>query len=106
MNRAFLSRLSNLHRDAIANWASVGAYDGVHLLYQMVAAAGKDGPAAVKAVLNMAWESPRGPLTMDPKTRTVIQNVYIREVERNAQTGLLENVEKGVIATVGDLGWK
>ena len=106
MNRAFLDRLSDLHSGAIANWASVGAYDGVHLLYQMVAAAGKDGPAAVKAALNMAWESPRGPLKMDPKTRTVIQNVYIREVKRNAETGLLENVEKGVIATVGDLGWK
>lgn len=106
MNRAFLSRLSQLHKDAIANWASVGAYDGVHLIYKMVEAAGSDGPAAVKAALNMAWESPRGPLKMDPETRTVIQNVYIREVERNADTGLLENVEKGVIATVGDLGWK
>ena len=106
MNRAFLSRLSQLHKDAVANWASVGAYDGVHLIYKMVEAAGSDGPAAVKAALNMAWESPRGPLKMDPETRTVIQNVYIREVERNADTGLLENVEKGVIATVGDLGWK
>ena len=106
MNRAFLSRLSQLHTDAIANWASVGAYDGVHLLYKMVEAAGSDGPAAVKAALDMAWESPRGPLKMDPQTRTVIQNVYIREVERNAETGLLENAEKGVIATVGDLGWK
>lgn len=106
MNRAFLKQLSQLHGDAIANWASVGAYDGVHLLYKMVEAAGSDGPAAVKAALNMAWESPRGPLKMDPQTRTVIQNVYIREVERNAETGLLENAEKGVIATVGDLGWK
>lgn len=106
MNRAFLSWLSQLHTDAVANWASVGAYDGVHLIYKMVEAAGSDGPAAVKAALNMAWESPRGPLKMDPETRTVIQNVYIREVERNADTGLLENVEKGVIATVGDLGWK
>ena len=106
MNRAFLSTLSEIHGDAVANWASVGAYDGVHLIYKMVEAAGSDGPAAVKAALDMAWESPRGPLKMDPQTRTVIQNVYIREVERNASTGLLENAEKGVIATVGDLGWK
>ena len=42
---------------------------------------------------------------MDPETRTVIQNVYLREVERNEETGLLENVEKSVIATVPDLGW-
>jgi len=105
MNREFLAKLAELHPDAIANWASVGAYDGVHLIYEMVKAAGSDGPAAVEAAKTMEWESPRGPLKMDPETRTVIQNVYIREVERNPETGLLENVEKGVIATVGDLGW-
>lgn len=104
-NEAFLAKLAELHPDAVANWASVGAYDGVHLLYQMIAAAGTDGPAAVEAAKGLAWESPRGPIEMDPDSRTVIQNVYIREVERNAQTGLLENAEKGVIATVGDLGW-
>ncbi|WP_341235952.1 ABC transporter substrate-binding protein [uncultured Sulfitobacter sp.] len=105
MNEMFLAKLEELHPGAVANWASVGAYDGVHLIYEMVEAAGTDGPAAVAAAVTMDWESPRGPLTMDPITRTVIQNVYIREVERNADTGLLENVEKGVIATVGDLGW-
>ncbi|MGI3166254.1 ABC transporter substrate-binding protein [Pseudooceanicola sp. 200-1SW] len=104
-NEAFLAKLAELHPDAVANWASVGAYDGVHLLYQMIAAAGTDGPAAVEAAKGLAWESPRGPIEMDPDSRTVIQNVYIREVERNAQTGLLENAEKGIIATVGDLGW-
>ncbi|TRW95340.1 ABC transporter substrate-binding protein [Paracoccus sp. M683] len=104
-NRAFLAKLNELDPKAIANWASVGAYDGVHLIYQMVAAAGSDGPAAVEAVKSLEWESPRGPLKMDPETRTVIQNVYIREVERNPDTNLLQNTEKGIIATVGDLGW-
>lgn len=104
-NAAFLATLHELHPEAIANWASVGAYDGVHLIYQMVAAAGSDGPAALEAAKGLSWTSPRGPVEMDPETRTVIQNVYIREVARNADTGLLENVEQGVIATVGDLGW-
>ncbi|WP_050900928.1 ABC transporter substrate-binding protein [Oceanicola sp. S124] len=104
-NRAFLVALAELHPEGVVNWASVGAYDGVHLIYEMVAAAGSDGPAAVEAALGLAWESPRGPIEMDPETRTVIQNVYIREVARNPETGLLENVETGVIATVGDLGW-
>lgn len=105
MNAAFLAKLAQLHPDAVANWASVGAYDGVHLIYEMIKSAGADGLAAVEAVKTMAWESPRGPLKMDPDTRTVIQNVYIREVARNAESGALENVETGVIATVGDLGW-
>lgn len=105
MNRDFLAKLAELHPDSTANWASVGAYDGVHLIYEMVKAAGSDGPAAVEAAKTMEWESPRGPLKMDPETRTVIQNVYIREVTRNPESGKLENTETGVIATVGDLGW-
>jgi len=105
LNAAFTSRLSEMFPGAIANWASVGAYDGTHLIYEMVAAAGSDGPAAIEAAKGLEWESPRGPLKMDPETRTVIQNVYIREVERDPDTGLLVNREKGVIATVGDLGW-
>lgn len=105
MNDAFKGKLTELFPDAIANWASVGAYDGTHLIYQMVAAAGSDGPAAVESVLDLEWESPRGPLKMDPDARTVIQNVYIRAVERDADSGLLVNREQGIIATVGDLGW-
>lgn len=105
MNDEFKAQLTGLFPDAVANWASVGAYDGTHLIYQMVAAAGSDGPAAVESVLDLEWESPRGPLKMDPDARTVIQNVYIRTVERDADSGLLVNREQGIIATVGDLGW-
>ncbi len=105
MNRAFLAEIAKLDDPAPVNWASVGAYDGVHLIYEMVEAAGSDGPAAVEHAKGLEWESPRGPLKMDPDSRTIIQNVYHRVVERNAETGLLENVETGVIATVGDLGW-
>lgn len=104
-NAAFKSKLTELFPDAVANWASVGAYDGTHLIYHMVAAAGSDGPAAVQSALGLEWESPRGPVSMDPDARTVVQNVYIREVERDADSGQLVNREKGVIATVGDLGW-
>jgi len=105
LNRKFTTRLSEMFSDSVANWASVGAYDGVHLIYHMVEAAGSDGPAAIESAKGLEWESPRGPLIMDPETRTVIQNVYIREVERDGDSGLLVNREKGVIATVGDLGW-
>lgn len=104
-NRDFLARLAKLHPDAKANWASVGAYDGVHLIYNMVKANAPDGKSSVDAVLNSQWESPRGPVKMDPETRTLIQNIYIRSVERNPESSLLQNTEKGVIATVGDLGW-
>ncbi|WP_424933539.1 ABC transporter substrate-binding protein [Amaricoccus macauensis] len=105
LNREFLAAIADLDDPAPVNWANVQAYDGVHLIYHMVEAAGTDGPAAVEAALGLEWESPRGPLILDPDSRTVIQNVYHRVVERNPETGLLENVEKSIIATVGDLGW-
>ncbi|SMC76191.1 ABC transporter substrate-binding protein [Rhizobium sp. RU36D] len=105
LNREFTKALAAKFPGAVANWASVGAYDGTHLIYEMVKAAGSDGPKALEAVQGLKWDSPRGPLEMDPETHTVKQNVYIREVERDKETGLLVNREKGVIATVGDLGW-
>jgi branched-chain amino acid transport system substrate-binding protein len=105
LNREFTKALAEKFPGAVANWASVGAYDGTHLIYEMVKAAGSDGPKALEAVKGLKWESPRGPLEMDPETHTVKQNVYIREVERDKDTGLLVNREKGVIATVSDLGW-
>ncbi|PYB72584.1 ABC transporter substrate-binding protein [Rhizobium wuzhouense] len=105
LNREFNKTLTEKFPGAVANWASVGAYDGTHLIYEMVKAAASDGPKALEAVKALTWESPRGPLEMDPETRTVKQNVYIREVERDKDSGLLVNREKGVIATVGDLGW-
>ena len=103
--REFNKAIKDKFPNAITNWASVGAYDGTHLIYEMVKAAGSDGPKALEAVKALKWESPRGPVEMDPQTRTVKQNVYIRGVERDTVSGLLVNREKGVIATVGDLGW-
>ncbi len=105
LNRQFSARLAEMFPGSVANWSSVGAYDGTHLIYEMVRAAGSDGPAAIEHAKTLAWESPRGPVEMDPETRTVIQNVYIRQVERDVASGLLVNREQGVIATVGDLGW-
>lgn len=106
LNAKLIATLNELFDAPVASFPTVGAYDGTHVLYKMIEAAGGDGPAGVEAVSGMEWESPRGPLVLDPETQSIIQNVYIREVIRNPDTGLLENVEQGVIATVGDLGWQ
>jgi branched-chain amino acid transport system substrate-binding protein len=50
----------------------------------------------------LAWQSPRGPMTIDAATRDVIQNVYIRKVER--VNGKLYNVEFATIDNVKDPG--
>lgn len=94
VNRAFLEALHKIHPDAIANFATVGAYDGTHVLYAMIHATGgkRDAKKAVDAVRGMQWESPRGPVKIDPDYRSVIQNIYIRKVEKRA-SGKLYNKE-------------
>jgi branched-chain amino acid transport system substrate-binding protein len=59
-----------------------------------------DGEALINAVKGMSWESPRGPISIDPETRDVIQTVYIRRVEKVG--GKLVNVEFDKVANVKD----
>ena len=64
---------------------AVGAYDGMHLIYEALKKTkGKtDGDALLAAAKGMKWESPRGPISIDPNTRDIVQNVYIRRVEKH-----------------------
>jgi len=66
-----------------ANFISVGGYDGMHLIYAALKATnGKtDADAIIGAMKGMKWESPRGPMSIDPQTRDVVQNIYIRKVQ-------------------------
>jgi len=50
----------------------------------------------------MAWTSPRGPISIDPQTRDIIQTIYIRKVEKVA--GKLQNVEFDQVANFKDPG--
>ena len=63
---------------------AVGGYDGMHLIYEALKKTGgkTDGEALIAAAKGMAWESPRGPMSIDPETRDVVQTVYIRRVEK------------------------
>ena len=66
-----------------ANFISVGGYDGMHLIYAALQKTGgnTNADAIIAAMKGMAWESPRGPISIDPRTRDIIQNVYIRKIE-------------------------
>jgi len=81
---------------------SVGAYDGMHVIYEALKKTGgnADGEALVSAAKGMSWESPRGPMSIDPETRDVIQTVYIRRVEKVG--GELRNVEFDKVENVKD----
>ena len=78
----------------------------MHLIYETLKkTSGKtDGEALIAAAKGMAWESPRGPISIDPQTRDVIQTVYIRRVEKvgnetkNVEFDKIENVKDPVKA--------
>jgi branched-chain amino acid transport system substrate-binding protein len=81
---------------------SIGGYDGMHAIYEAVKKAhGKtDGDTLIAAAKGLKWESPRGPMMIDPETRDVVQNVYIRRVEKVG--GELVNVPFDTIPMVKD----
>ena len=83
---------------------AVGGYDGIHLVYEALKKTGgkADGDSLIAAMKGMAWESPRGPISIDPETRDIVQNVYIRKVEK--VDGELYNVEFATFEAVKDAG--
>jgi len=80
---------------------SIGGYDGMHLIYEALKKTGgkADGASLIAAAKGMKWDSPRGPMSIDPATRDVVQTVYIRKVEkvgdgfRNVVFDKFENVK-------------
>jgi len=81
---------------------SIGGYDGTHLIYEALKKTGgkTDGDALIAAAKGMSWESPRGPMMIDPETRDIVQTVYIRRVEKVG--GGLRNVEIASVPNVKD----
>jgi branched-chain amino acid transport system substrate-binding protein len=66
------------------DFASLGAYDGLHAVYEALKKTGgdADGDKMVAAIRGMAWESPRGPISIDADTRDIVSNIYMRKVEK------------------------
>jgi branched-chain amino acid transport system substrate-binding protein len=90
--------------DAHPNFMAVGGWDGMHIIYEMVTKLGgkMDGAKAVDAVKGMTIQSPRGPITIDAATRDVVQDVYVRKVEKVGSQH--RNVEFDKVAHVKDPG--
>lgn len=83
---------------------AVGGYDGIHLVYEALKKTGgkTDGDSLIAAMKGMKWESPRGPISIDPETRDIVQDIYIRKVEK--VDGELYNVEFTKFDAVKDPG--
>lgn len=102
MNKAFVDAYRK-QTGSRANFMAVSGYDGMHLIYEALRKTGgfADGQALVSAMKGMAWESPRGPMSIDRATGEVVHNVYIRKVEK--ANGELHNVEFARFEAVKDL---
>jgi len=102
MNKVYVEAIKKANNGLRANFISVGGYDGMHLIYEALKKTGgrTDGDGLIAAMKGMAWESPRGPISIDPETREIIQNIYIRKVEKIG--GELYNTEIATVEAVKD----
>jgi branched-chain amino acid transport system substrate-binding protein len=103
-NRAFLEAYRVGNPNARPNFMAVGGFDGMHLIAEGMARTGgsTDGDRLLAAMRGLSWTSPRGPMTIDANTRDVVQDIYIRRVER--RDGQLWNIEFDRVAQVRDPG--
>ena len=104
-NKAFLQAYKQVAPDSgRANFMTVGAFDGMALIYDIVAKLdGKiDADKAMEIVKGWKAQSPRGPISIDPQTRDIVQTIYVRRVEK--RDGELWNVEFDKIDNVSDPG--
>jgi branched-chain amino acid transport system substrate-binding protein len=104
-NKAFVKAYNDDYKRN-PDFFSVGGYDGMHLIYEALRKTGgkADGDSLIAAAKGMKWESPRGPMWIDPETRDVVQTIYIRRVEKvggelvNVAIDKVENVKDPVKA--------
>jgi branched-chain amino acid transport system substrate-binding protein len=106
LNKSFVEAFKKAN-NIRPNFMGVGGYDGMALITKALektkgATGGDDLVAAMKG---MAWESPRGPISIDPATRDIVQNIYVRKVEKvggelyNVEFATFEAVKKFLVST-------
>jgi branched-chain amino acid transport system substrate-binding protein len=102
LNQKFVKEYQGVANGRNPDFFSIGGYDGMHAIYETLKKSGgkTDGDTLIAAAKGMKWESPRGPMMIDPDTRDVVQNVYIRKVEKVG--GELVNVPFDTIPMVKD----
>ena len=105
-NKTFVEAASRaIGNPAELSFPSVGAFDGMNVIYKMIEATGgvQDAQKAVDAVKGLSWISPRGPVSIDPESRHITQNIYLREVAK-ADDGSYYNKEIQTFEKQGDPG--
>ncbi|KQO80078.1 ABC transporter substrate-binding protein [Rhizobium sp. Leaf262] len=101
-NAAYVAQVRKANKNMRPNFMSVGGYDAMHLAYAAIDKTGgdTDGTKLIEAMKGMQWMSPRGPITIDPVTHDIVQDIYMREVKDVG--GELYNVEFATFPKVRD----
>jgi branched-chain amino acid transport system substrate-binding protein len=104
VNKKFVEAFTKANPGLRPNFMAVGGYDGMRVIYEAlkVTKGQGGGDALLAAMKGQIFESPRGPMFIDAQTRDVVQNIYLRKVEK--KDGQLYNVEFDVIKDVKDPG--
>jgi branched-chain amino acid transport system substrate-binding protein len=102
LGKAFLAGFREISGGRNPDIFAIGGYDGMHLIYESLKKTGgkADGDSLIEAAKGMKWESPRGPMMIDPETRDVVEDMYILRVEMVG--GQPKNVEFDKVRDVKD----
>ncbi|WP_440412765.1 ABC transporter substrate-binding protein [Neorhizobium petrolearium] len=101
-NKAFVEQVKKDNKGMRPNFMSVGGYDAMTLAYAALkkTEGDTDGTKLIEAMKGASWVSPRGPITIDPATRDIVQDIYMREVKE--VDGELYNVEFATYPKIKD----
>lgn len=103
VNQKFVEAYKKAYPGKRPNYMAVAAYDGMRIIYNALQSTkGATGDPLLAAMKGQTFESPRGPILINAQTRDIVQDVYIRKVERKG--GELYNVEFDVLKQVQDPG--
>jgi branched-chain amino acid transport system substrate-binding protein len=104
LNKKFVESFKKANNNLRPNFMAVGGYDGMRVIYEALKATKGNGggDALLAAMKGQIFESPRGPIFIDAQTRDIVQNIYLRKVEK--KDGQLYNIEFDVIKDVKDPG--
>ncbi len=104
MNKKFVAAFQKANPGMRPNFMAVGGYDGMHIIYEALKKTKGvgGGDALLAAMKGQLFESPRGKMYIDAQTRDVVQDIYLRKVEK--VNGGLYNVEFDSVKDVKDPG--
>ena len=104
MNKKFVDAFQKANKNMRPNFMAVGGYDGMRIIYEALRTTkgAGGGDALLAAMKGQIFESPRGKVFIDAQTRDIVQDIYLRKVEK--KDGQLYNVEFDVIKDVKDPG--